>query len=403
MNPELEIKSIAYSHIHPQPIHDHDILHQTQQRLEAAVKTRMASDVPLGAFLSGGIDSSLITAIMQKESTQPIHTFSIGFENNEFDESVYAEKIAKHLGTSHQTFIVTEEDAQAVIPSLTAMFDEPFADSSAIPTFLLAKLARSHVTVALTGDGGDEVFGGYNRYRYAKMLTRLGYLPNSIRVILSEAFASTTCQAFLKNVLFKNIPQFQQKAQKLAEALLLEDEQVCYEKIVKIFHLTETVPEDDSPFAHDLVSRWQYRDLTGYLTDDVLTKVDRATMAVGLEARSPFLDEQLVSWGLSLPLHYKIKGSQTKWILRELLKTYVPASLFNRPKQGFALPLSFWLKSSLKPWAEHLLFEVQDDWSVVSQGSIEHLWEAHQSNQVDASQKLWTLLMWRAFLSKVTG
>jgi len=398
VNHNLEVQIQAYSKPSIAPAPQGDLMAETKQRLRQAVKTRLASDVPLGAFLSGGIDSSLVTALMQEESTKPIHSFAIGFENSEFDESVYAEKVAKHLGTQHETFIVTEQDAQGIIPSLQTMFDEPFADSSAIPTFLLAKMARSKVTVALTGDGGDETFGGYNRYRYAKMLSRLAYLPKPLRSVMAMPFSSPTIQGLLKKHLFKNTPQFQQKAQKLSDALAFENEKHSYDKIVKVFNLSHEGENITLPHQVNNVAKWQYRDLIGYLTDDVLTKVDRATMAVGLEARSPFLDQEVVQWGLSLPIEYKIKGSETKWVLRQLLQEYVPQHLFTRPKQGFALPMSVWLRTSLKAWAEHLLFEVQDPHCPISQKEIALLWQAHQNNQQDASQKLWTLLMWRNFL-----
>ena len=391
---------------------------EARNRLEAlltdAVTRRMVADVPLGVFLSGGIDSSIVTALMQANSAQPVRSFSIGFHEEGFDEAKHAKAVAAHLGTDHTELYVTAEQALAVIPKLPTIYDEPFADSSQIPTFLVSEMTRKYVTVALSGDGGDELFAGYNRYGQGLGLARaLRLLPRPVAMGLARSIRSVPPAMWDR--LFDVVPAQLRprlpgdKIQKLAD--VLGDDAVGYYRALLAqwagaWSLVEgaTAPET-SAFGADVRQRlgdelsWmQYADSVTYLPDDILTKVDRASMAVSLEARVPLLDHRVVGFAWQLPTNLKIRGGQGKWLLRQLLHKYVPKKLVERPKMGFGVPIDAWLRGPLKDWAAELL----DPAAMAQEGLIDPLpvqekWKEHQSGQRNWQYFLWNVLMFEAW------
>ncbi|MCL5959901.1 MAG: asparagine synthase (glutamine-hydrolyzing) [Chloroflexi bacterium] len=322
--------------------------------LRDAVARRMVADVPLGALLSGGIDSSTVVALMQAQSSQRVKTFTVGFRSKDFDEAEAAKAVALHLGTDHTELYVTPEEARSMIPRLADLYDEPFADSSQIPTFLICALARRHVTVALSGDGGDELFYGYERYaRVRKNWSRVGWVPSGARPWVARAIRHTPLN---------------HKAAALGEVLSLSNQDALYRRSVSVWepravaidgHEPETMVLDSSlqRTIPDFDERMMLLDLATYLPDDILTKVDRASMGVSLEVRAPLLDHRLVEWVWRLSLSFKIRDKQSKWLLKQLLRRYVPADLTDRPKSGFCVPLVEWLRGPLREWAEALLDE----------------------------------------------
>lgn len=392
-----------------------EAVEETERLLLDATRIRLISDVPLGAFLSGGIDSSTVVALMQEIGSKPVRTFSIGYAQRDYDESADAERIAKHLGTDHMTFRVEPADAMAVIPSLPSMFDEPFADTSQIPTYLVAKLAREHVTVALTGDGGDEVFAGYNRHVAASgLLGRLSALPYPIRAGMAAAMTSLSPGRWqaLAGVLPDRIrPRAMgEKLHKLAPLLQLS-EQEQYRRIVS--HWDDPVsivigaqerpsPIDSSlPDLDDAVERMRFLDLAIYLPGDILTKVDRATMAASLEARAPLLDHRLVEWSFRVPTSVHIQDGQGKWLLRRILEKRVPRALFERPKTGFGIPLGEWLRGPLRDWAEDLLSEDRlRSTNLLRPEPIRKLWQNHLSGAANGQYLLWPVLILMAWLAE---
>jgi asparagine synthase (glutamine-hydrolysing) len=353
---------------------DATVLKNAEVLLTESCIYRMVADVPVGIFLSGGIDSSLITALLQKEFSSSMKTFTIGFEDKDFDESVHAKKIAEFLGTNHHELICTPSDFERIIPLLPDMYDEPFGDSSAIPTHLVSTLAREQVTVALSADGGDEVFSGYRKYKALKdYYYKIRHLPMAARKKMAEGLLRIN-QSNVENVFRRlSIPYdfkgLQWRLPKLANALSATDEinffelaslNISHEKLrslhssplIKIFDYT-----NKDIVADHLYSLLGMIDINTYLEGDILTKVDRASMAVALEAREPLLDHKLIEFGLSLPDRYKIRNGQSKWILRNILYKYVPKELVERPKQGFAIPIKEWLKNGLK----NSLLELSED------------------------------------------
>jgi asparagine synthase (glutamine-hydrolysing) len=388
--------------------------------LREAVALQAVADVPLGAFLSGGVDSSTIVALMQAQSTRPVQTFTVGFDEAGFDESPHALAVAKHLGTEHHALRVTAADAQAVIPLLPAMYDEPFADSSQIPTHLVSKAARQHVTVALSGDAGDELFGGYNRYFWGKRVwNRLGWMPSIVRQGLGSGIQQVPVAAW--DALGRNLPgasgiaRLGDKAHKLAHRLkTVQSVDGLYRSLVTEWpqgtelvrgarHLTTKL--DDSRLTAgvaDAEHRMMLWDSLTYLPDDILTKVDRAAMSVSLETRVPFLDHRVVELAWRLPLHMKMRGGQGKWALRQVLYKYVPRELIERPKAGFGIPVGQWLRGPLRPWVEELLGEARlrrEGYFYPAQ--IRQVWREHLSGQHDWSTRLWTVLMFQAWLESV--
>ncbi len=372
-----------------------------------AVGQRMMSDVPLGAFLSGGVDSSTIAALMQAQSSRPVQTFTIGFNEQGFDEAPYAKAVAQHLGTDHHELYVTPREAAAVIPNLPHIYDEPFADSSQIPTFLVAQYARRHVTVALSGDGGDEMFGGYNRYLRGPALWRaISALPLPLRRLVAKALLVAHHTLAGKISGNSRTQRLVRKLGNYYEKIGTASAQEFYRGLCSIHNhpeelvlgaKAEMLANDDMglPFAEWMMMQ----DALTYFAGDILTKVDRAAMAVSLETRTPFTDPELMGFAWQLPLDMKIRDGQGKWLLRQVLDRYVPTSLIERPKAGFAVPIGEWLRGDLKPWAEALLapdrlaregyFNVQ---------AVEEMWRQHQTHERDREHQLWNILMFQSWL-----
>ena len=380
-----------------------------------AVEKRMIADVPLGAFLSGGIDSSTVVALMQANSKRPVKSFSIGFHEKTFDESAHAKAVAKHLGTDHTELFVTPQDALNTIPELPRWYDEPFADSSQIPTLLLSRLTRNHVTVALSGDGGDEVFAGYNRYFWAtRIWNNTEHVPGFARHVAADLikFISPTRWDELASLIpSKRIPpQFGDKLHKIADVLSADSIDQVYRRLISQY------PDPDSMLLNgaehkgvlwdktttrdrpDAIGRMQMLDILTYLPDDILTKVDRASMAVSLEARVPLLDHRVVEFAWTLPRDFMVRNGSGKAILRDVLHRHVPRNLIERPKMGFGIPIGDWLRNDLRDWAEDLLSEQR----LISDGyfnvpAIRNLWSEHLSERRNWQYALWTILMFQAW------
>jgi asparagine synthase (glutamine-hydrolysing) len=388
--------------------------------LRQAVAGQMVADVPLGAFLSGGVDSSTIVALMQAMSSRPIKTFSLGFKEQGYDEAIYAKAVAHHLGTEHTELYVTPEQAQAIIPRLPAMYDEPFADSSQIPTFLIAQLARQHVTVSLSGDGGDELFGGYNRYFLARDIwNKLRLMPMPLRKTMSGLLMAVSPGAW--NALLDGMGPLTprqlrsgiggDKLHKLAGILPVHSPEEMYRILVSHWDRPEDIVISGAePLTmltdparniglEDFTEAMMYLDMVSYLPDDILAKVDRASMAVSLESRIPFLDHRVVEFAWRLPLSMKIRQGQGKWILRQVLYKYVPKELIERPKMGFGVPLDVWLRGPLKDWAETLLDEARlRREGFFNPAPIRQKWAEHLSGARNWQYHLWDVLMFQAWL-----
>jgi asparagine synthase (glutamine-hydrolysing) len=390
-----------------------------EAQLQEAVRLQSLADVPLGAFLSGGVDSSAIVALMQQQSTQAVKTFTVGFEESGFDESPHARAVAQHLGTEHTALFVTAAEAQAVIPHMPAMYDEPFADSSQIPTHLVCKAARQQVTVALSGDAGDELLGGYNRYFWGpRIWNRLAWLPYPARQALGKVL--TQVPATRGGALGRTLGVVRpgEKLHKLGRAVRgvrnLDD---LYMNLVSEWQdpaavvkgLGGPVQEPASSLADPLPAagadagplRMMFRDSMTYLPDDILCKVDRAAMATSLETRVPFLDHRVAELAWRLPLHMKIRGNQGKWALRQVLYRHVPRELIERPKAGFSIPVGQWLRGPLRDWAESLL----DAQRLQAEGffhptPIRARWAEHLAGQRDHTTSLWAVLMFQAWLQE---
>jgi len=398
---------------------------ELESLLRQAVAGQMVADVPLGAFLSGGTDSSAVVALMQAQSPRPVKTFTIGFWQTEYNEAEYAKAVARHLGTEHTELYVTEQEALGVIPSLPEIYDELFADSSQIPTYLVSKLARQHVTVSLSGDGGDELFGGYNRYFWTRNIWRkLGWLPTSMRLAIAALLTGIRPQAW--NSVFHRFQCFLpgrwryanpgDKLHKLADLLAVKTPEEIYHQLVSHWEKPAlvvpdgkepgTVLTDSAGWAQlpDFAHRMMYLDLVTYLPDDILVKVDRAAMRVGLETRVPYLDHQVVEFAWRLPLSTKIRNSQGKQLLRRVLHQYVPEGLIERPKMGFGVPLDVWLRGALRPWAEGLL----DEQRLAREGffnpvPIGQKWADHLRGDRNWAYHLWDVLMFQAWLEHWGG
>jgi asparagine synthase (glutamine-hydrolysing) len=381
--------------------------------LRSAVRQRMVADVPLGAFLSGGIDSSTVVALMQAQSTRPIRTFTIGFQDSECDEAAHASAVARHLGTEHTEFRLTPAEVCAVIPELPRIWDEPFADESQIPTLLLSRLTRQHVTVALSGDGGDECFGGYSRHFMLARFAGLFRLPSIVRGPAAFALAgltSETLDRILRAVsLWPSLrPALKSvNLQKFARALKASAEHERYGQLItfgtpSVVLDAEVTDAVEVPSLPDAVGRLIYRDMAGYLTGDILVKLDRATMAASLEGRCPFLDDRVVDFAWQLPTAAKIHHGEGKWPLRRLLRRYVPESIFERPKHGFNVPIGQWLSGPLREWAEDLLDHGRlRREGLLDPNRIQACWQQHLDRRVDRSGELWAILMVQAWLEFV--
>lgn len=386
--------------------------------LREAVALQAVADVPLGAFLSGGVDSSTIVALMQAQSTLPVQTFTVGFDEAGFDESPHAFAVARHLGTEHHTLRVTAADARAVIPQLSAMYDEPFGDSSQIPTHLVCKAARQHVTVALSGDAGDESFGGYNRYTLGRRVWNgMKWIPWPLRRGITAGIERSSLQTWntLGRVLStaQDLALLGEKIHKLGKLTNATSLDNLYRNLVTEWpHDANLVREasslptklDDAglvagvPEAEQRMMLW---DSLTYLPDDILTKVDRAAMSVGLETRVPFLDHRVVELAWRLPLHMKIRRGEGKWALRQVLYKYVPRELLERPKTGFAVPIGAWLRGPLREWAEGLLAEARlRREGYFNPSPIRAVWQQHLSGRHDWTPRLWSVLMFQAWLER---
>jgi len=371
-----------------------DLLEHT---IKQSLLGQMAADVPLGAFLSGGVDSSTIVALMQAESNKPIKTFAIGFDEPGYNEAEYAKAVAEHLGTEHTEFYVTAKDALEVVPLLSSVFCEPFADSSQIPTYLVSKMAKQHVTVALSGDAGDELFGGYNTYQLLPKIWKIvSPLPTPVRKLASK--------------LLSGLPM-PEKLLKLVEVLPVNNRAEFYNLVISHWKNAEQlvigakkVPAaltDKSQWSNvESFEEWMMSiDAQQYMIDDILVKVDRTAMANSLEVRVPMLDHRVVELAWQLPLNMKIRDKSGKWVLREVLYKYVPKELIERPKKGFSIPLAQWLRGPLREWAEPLLAEKR----LIEEGyfypdKIRQAWQEHLEGHKDNSSKLWSVLMFQSWL-----
>ncbi len=389
---------------HPSKKSESEIINEFEDLLTLCVSDRLVSDVPLGAFLSGGVDSSAVVALMQKINSQAIKTYSIGFEDAGYNEAPYARAIADHLGTDHHEHICTVEDALDVIPKLPDMYDEPFADISAIPTYLVSRFAREGVTVALSGDGGDEMLGGYNRHVQGPNIWRkMRMMPRVVRSGLSQVIQRMPVNQL--DGLSRKHPQLGAGLHKAASILSLDTQEEIYKRLIgkwveppiasgEAFEKNLDLPKAELSFAESMM----FWDSVGYLPNDILTKVDRASMAVSLEARAPLLDKRLYEYVWSLPEDMKIRNGQGKYLLRQILKRHVPEKLFERPKQGFNMPVGDWLRGPLKDWAEDLLDEkTLKDQGLLNSAMIRKTWQAHSDGQGNHAERLWSVLMFQAW------
>lgn len=388
--------------------------------LKDAVRQQMMGDVPLGAFLSGGVDSSAVVALMQAQSSRPVKTFTIGFNEEDFNEAVHAKAVARHLGTEHTELYVTAEQARAVIPRLPTLYDEPFSDSSQIPTFLLSQLARQQVTVSLSGDAGDELFCGYNRYQMtAKLWRKLAAVPLPLRKLAAMGLTSISPTSWNRlagvfdgyvprSLRFTNVGDKLHKGAGVLSSRSVDD---LYLSLVSHWHdpasvvlgghAPPTLLTGNAPALNGLddVQRMMALDMLTYLPDDILTKVDRAAMGVSLETRVPFLDHRVVEFAWSLPQSMKLRDGQTKWALRQVLYRHVPKALIERPKMGFGVPVGSWLRGPLREWAEDLLSETRlKREGFLNPAPIRQKWAEHLSGKRNWQYHLWDVLMFQGWL-----
>ena len=398
---------------------------ELERLLRQAVAGQMVADVPVGAFLSGGIDSTTVVALMQAQSARPVRTFTIGFHEDEYNEAHHANAVARHLGTDHTELYVTAQQAMAVIPRLPTLYDEPFADPSQIPTFLVAELARQHVTVCLSGDGGDELFGGYSRYFRAYSVWRwLKWTPEALRTPVGSLLSVWSPEAW--NRLFSigsrltpprnRQTNFGYKIHRLAEVLTARSPEAVYLGFVShwqspaklVYGAGEPPSVLTQPEAWPPVDDFRHRlmalDTVSYLPDDILVKVDRAAMEVSLETRVPLLDHRVVEFSWTLPLDLKIRGGQGKWLLRQVLYRHVPQELVERPKKGFGVPIDHWLRGPLRDWAEDLLDEHRmREAGYLNPQPVRRMWAEHLSGQRDWQFHLWDVLIWEAWRRTVAA
>jgi asparagine synthase (glutamine-hydrolysing) len=428
-NPQAQVywsaKEVAESGVKQQfQGNEFEAVIELEKLLLNAVKMRMIADVPLGAFLSGGIDSSTIVSLMQAQSNQAVKTFSIGFHEKAYDEAPYAKAVAKYLGTEHTEFYVTPESALDVIPKLPSLYDEPFSDPSQIPTFLVSQLAKQYVTVALSGDGGDELFGGYSRYLVTDNLwKKVNYIPQIIRNLTGQSLTATSpeiwnlCLNFVGNTLGNKLSSLSKlknqgdKINQIGEVLKLSHPEPMYARLTSHWKNPEQIvigsSEPTTAFTDreswarvsSFLEHMMFVDTVTYLPDDILVKVDRANMGVSLEGRIPFLDHRVVEFAWQTPLSMKVSNGQGKWLLRELLRKYLPNNLIDRPKMGFSVPIDIWLRGPLREWAESLL----DENLLISQGflnpaPIRQKWKEHITGVREWHFYLWDVLMFQAWL-----
>lgn len=387
-----------------------DAVDGLEAHLTEAVRIQSVADVPLGAFLSGGVDSSLIAALMRTVSSN-VRTFTIGFTDAGFNEAPYARAIAKHIGSTHSELYVRPADVVALVPQLPTIYDEPFADSSQLPTILLCRLARAHVTVALSGDGGDELFGGYNRYLTANLMQRCTWLPGPVRAIVGQGLTAIPARyidRFARAPGIPRIPLAGLKAHKLGQILQSRaTPRQQYGLATRTW--TGPIPLFNCPYplapvdettarragAPEQMMQW---DMTSYLPDDILCKVDRAAMSASLETRVPFLDHRVVEYAWRMPIHHKLHHGAGKWAVRQLLSRHIPSTLIDRPKAGFAIPIGAWLRGPLREWADSLLDALErNSSSLLDIAAIRARWREHLAGSHDQTTAIWNVLMFQAW------
>lgn len=398
----------------PSTLDDVTAVLQLDDLLRDAVSLRMEADVPLGAFLSGGIDSSIVVSIMQAQSSQRVKTFTIGFSDDLFNEAHHAKAIANHLGTEHTELYLSPADALQVVPRIPEIFDEPFADVSQIPTYLVAKLARQHVTVALSGDGGDELFGGYGRYFHAlNIWSWIGRFPTSVRAAVAAVAKTLPITAW--NAIGAAFPRrlthdrMGDRVYKLADMFSVRDFDRLYVWLLSLWNDPLRIlaspghPEQPAFPSHvssipGRTARMMAADLLHYLPDDILVKVDRAAMSVGLEGRIPLLDHRIVEMAWRTPMRQKVRGDQGKWLLKEVLYRYVPRQLVDRPKMGFGIPIEHWLRADLADWMRDTLSTVAlGRHGLLQSVEVQRLMDEHIGGRRSWSSQLWTVLMFQAW------
>jgi len=393
---------------------DAEVVNGLEDVLKQSVKQQMVADVPLGAFLSGGIDSSLIAALMQQQSKQPIKTFTIGFSDNSYNEAKHAKEVAKHLNTAHTELYVSHHDAINVIPKLPNIYDEPFSDSSQIPTFLVSQLAREHVTVSLSGDAGDELFCGYNRYLLTDQLWgKLSILPVSMRRGLASMMTTLSPETFNKFLGFLSYNRIGEKIHKAAGVMGASSINELYLGLVSHWNNPESIVlnsnEPITQLTNDTfnlsqlsqIQKMMLMDTLTYLPDDILTKVDRAAMGVSLETRIPFLNHNVVEYAWRMPMIFKVRNGESKWALRQILYKYIPKEMIERPKMGFGVPIDSWLRGPLREWAEELLDESRlRQEGFFNPEQIRQKWREHLSGTRNWQHQLWDVLMFQAWLEE---
>jgi asparagine synthase (glutamine-hydrolysing) len=400
---------------------DSEMIDQLETALSDAVAARIVADVPVGAFLSGGIDSSAIVALMQRHTSESVRTFTVGFDDPSFDESSEAAAVAAHLGTNHTAVHVGDAEVIEVIPRLAEIWDEPFADVSQIPTYLVSRVARQDVTVSLSGDGGDELFAGYNRHAWLDRLWgRTAIVPAGARRTAGSALGRLPPAVIERAARATRIlPAGWQmrnpstKVAKLARVLSASDPEDAYRALITHWDDAQSLVlgndqgdavdhRGGSPvFSGGITEQMLWSDLAGYLPDDILVKLDRAAMAVSLETRVPFLDRGILDLAWRLPLNAKLRGGQSKWVLRQVLERHVPAALVERPKMGFGLPIGPWLRGMLAPWAEDLLNERRlRDQGLLDPVPIRRAWDLHRTGRRDLGYELWDVLVLQSWLNR---
>ncbi len=419
--PYWNVETIARQGLNNLILDEHEAISILDSLLRDAIGHQKIADVPIGAFLSGGVDSSLVAAVMQAIADKPISTFTIGFKEKEFDEAPYARAVAQYIGSDHQEYYVSANDGLALVEDIPRYCDEPFADSSQIPSMFVAKMARQKVTVCLTGDGGDELFCGYNRYfACANILSLQKRVPYFLRKLVGKSIATIPPRVWQDSyLLYKRLMHDKHtqanvglKVHKLAALIRMNSKYEAYRFLMSYWQepgdilkysreVTSILDRDSSPMLGNFINDAMYWDQLGYLIDDNLVKGDRSSMAYGLETRLPLLDHRIVEFSWRLPLAMKFRNGKSKWLLRQVLNRYVPKNLIERPKMGFTVPVGDWLRGPLKSWAGDLLHsESSSCVGVLNEINIQRVWKEHQNSSHDHSHKLWALCMWLAWVEQ---